>query len=196
MGNQDGLAGVTERNAELGITFHYYWQPSMTNSISRRSASCFTSSMMGKAPVPVPTTSRRHFQGMSSSIESGVCPKGGAELFRWLLIPLADVAAIDHDVVLVGRSINADRPKGKCLEAQTRFPRSFPATASLAHKSSAIQIAKISALMEWKQIIQPIFGQPIPIPLGKVLKMNYDAAVMGSGSGRRDFFTFWELSAA
>jgi hypothetical protein len=48
--------------------------------------------------------------------------------------------------------------------------------------------------MEWKQIIPPIFGQPIPME--KVLKMNYDAAVMGSGSGRRDFFTFWELSAA
>ena len=78
--------------------------------------------------------------------------KGGAEFFRWLLIPLADVAAIDHDVVLVGRSINADRPKGKCLEAQTRFPRSFPAIASLAHKLSAIQITKISTLIVWKQI--------------------------------------------
>jgi hypothetical protein len=30
-------------------------------------------------------------------------------------------------------SINADRPKGKCLEAQIPFPRLFPATASLAH---------------------------------------------------------------
>ena len=28
-----------------------------------------------QAPVPVPTTNRRHFHGISSSNESGVCPK-------------------------------------------------------------------------------------------------------------------------
>jgi len=46
----------------------------MTNLIPRRLASCFTASMTGKAPVPVPITSRRQFQGMSSSIDSGACP--------------------------------------------------------------------------------------------------------------------------
>src|SRR5262249_4064235 len=40
-------------------------------------------------------------------------PKGGSEPFGWLLIPLADVATIDDDVTLIGRSIDTDRPKGK-----------------------------------------------------------------------------------
>src|SRR5712692_6072879 len=35
----------------------------INNLILRRLASCFTSSITGKAPVPVPITSRRHFQG-------------------------------------------------------------------------------------------------------------------------------------
>jgi hypothetical protein len=30
--------------------------------------------MTGSAPVPVPITSRLHFHGISSSIDSGVCP--------------------------------------------------------------------------------------------------------------------------
>jgi len=38
----------------------------INNSILRRWASAFTSSMTGKAPVPVPTTNRQHFHGMSS----------------------------------------------------------------------------------------------------------------------------------
>ena len=33
------------------------------------------SSMIGNAPVPVPMTSRWHLQGISSSMDSGVCPK-------------------------------------------------------------------------------------------------------------------------
>src|SRR5215475_1329514 len=44
----------------------------MSNSMWRRMASSFTSSITGKAPVPVPTTRRRHFQGIFSSTESGV----------------------------------------------------------------------------------------------------------------------------
>ena len=39
--------------------------------ILRRRASRLTSSIAGNAPVPVPITSRRHFQGISSFIESG-----------------------------------------------------------------------------------------------------------------------------
>src|SRR6266446_2543049 len=31
--------------------------------------------MTGSAPVPVPITSRRHFHGICSSTDSGVCPK-------------------------------------------------------------------------------------------------------------------------
>ena len=38
-------------------------------------ASRFTSFITGSLPyAPVPTTSRRHFQGMPSSMERGVCP--------------------------------------------------------------------------------------------------------------------------
>ena len=45
------------------------------NSTLRCRASCFTSSITGRAPVPVPITRRRHFQGIRSSAESGVWPK-------------------------------------------------------------------------------------------------------------------------
>jgi hypothetical protein len=34
--------------------------------------------------------------------------KGGAELFGRLLLALADVAPIDHDIMLVSRPIDAD----------------------------------------------------------------------------------------
>jgi putative DNA primase/helicase len=44
-------------------------------SSEKPKANCFTSSMTGNAPVPVPITSRQHFQGISSSTDSGVCPK-------------------------------------------------------------------------------------------------------------------------
>jgi hypothetical protein len=37
---------------------------SISNLILRRAASRFTSLMTGSAPVPVPITSRRHFQGI------------------------------------------------------------------------------------------------------------------------------------
>src|SRR2546425_13063947 len=46
----------------------------INSSILRRLASRFTSIMTGNAPVPVPITRRRHFQGIFSSTESGVCP--------------------------------------------------------------------------------------------------------------------------
>jgi len=53
--------------------------------------------MIGKAPVPVPTTSRRHFQGMSSSIESGVCPKAERNFFDgFLLLALALNRGVDQ----------------------------------------------------------------------------------------------------
>src|SRR2546425_5493619 len=51
------------------------WFAGRINSlILRRLASRFTSFMTGNAPVPVPITRRRHFQGIFSSTESGVCP--------------------------------------------------------------------------------------------------------------------------
>src|SRR5713226_1355266 len=41
--------------------------------ILRRLASFFTSSITGKAPVPVPITSRWHSQGIFSFTDNGVC---------------------------------------------------------------------------------------------------------------------------
>jgi hypothetical protein len=68
----------------------------MANLILRRCASRFTSSMTGMAPVPVSITSRRHFQGMSSSIEGGVCPKAARNFLDGFFFALADVAPVDH----------------------------------------------------------------------------------------------------
>src|SRR5271166_4456805 len=64
----------------------------MSNSILRRSASRLTSSITGRAPSPVPTTNRLHFHGISSSRESGVCPKASrnfleAFFFRFPTLP-------------------------------------------------------------------------------------------------------------
>jgi hypothetical protein len=42
----------------------------------------FTSSMTGRAPVPVPMTSRLHFHGIFSSVESGVWPKASRNFWR------------------------------------------------------------------------------------------------------------------
>src|ERR1700757_24689 len=54
----------------------------MTNSTRRRFASRFTSSMTGKRPfAPVPITSRRHFHGIFSSRDKGVCPNSSRNLF-------------------------------------------------------------------------------------------------------------------
>jgi hypothetical protein len=46
----------------------------MRSLILRRLASHFTSSITGNPPVPVPITSRRHFQEILSFTEIGVCP--------------------------------------------------------------------------------------------------------------------------
>ena len=80
----------------------------MANLILRRCASRFTSSMTGVAPVPVSITSRRHFQGMSSSIEGGVCPKAARNFLDGFFFALADVAPVDHDIMLVSLPIDTD----------------------------------------------------------------------------------------
>jgi hypothetical protein len=109
----------------------------MANLILRGCASRFTSSMTGMAPVPVPITSRRHFQGMSSSTERGVCPKAARNFFGRFLFALADVAPVDHDIMLISRPIDADRTKGKCFEVHVdlSIPESLSAGPSFAHNS-------------------------------------------------------------
>jgi hypothetical protein len=83
------------------------------HSILRRLASRFTSFMTGNAPVPVPITRRSHPHGIFSSVDSGVCPKASRKLFVWLLVALADLAAMDHHVVLVRDAVDTDRTEGK-----------------------------------------------------------------------------------
>src|SRR5216683_1769717 len=131
-----------------------------SNSTLRRSASRFTSFITGSLPyAPVPTTSRRHFQGMSSSMDRGVCPNSSRN--QWLasclfgtgvlrghralscachtrllgsaasryqnraawayrrrfFLALADLAAVNHHVVVAGDAIDPDRTEGKLVEA-------------------------------------------------------------------------------
>src|SRR6266851_55236 len=61
----------------------------MTNSTWRRSASRFTSFITGKRPyAPVPITSRRHFQGIFSSMDKGVCPNSSRNLLEGAFLRL------------------------------------------------------------------------------------------------------------
>src|SRR4030095_16739975 len=54
----------------------------MSRRIFRRLASRLTSSITGSLPyAPVPTTRCWHFQGIFSSIDSGVCPKWSRNFF-------------------------------------------------------------------------------------------------------------------
>jgi hypothetical protein len=79
-----------------------------SNSILRRFASRFTSSITGNAPVPVPTTKQRHFHGIFSSTDSGVCPKTVAEFLGRSFPALADFPTVDHHVVFVSDAIDAN----------------------------------------------------------------------------------------
>src|SRR4029077_14931687 len=90
---------------------------SMSNWTWRRLASFFTSSMTGRAPVPVPMTRRLHFHGIFSSAESGVWPNPPPEFLGGLLLTLADLPAIDEHVVLVSDAVDADRTERARLEA-------------------------------------------------------------------------------
>src|SRR6266849_539973 len=47
--------------------------------------------MTGSAPVPVPITSRRHFQGIFSSTDSGVCPNSSRNFLDGFFLRLRTV---------------------------------------------------------------------------------------------------------
>jgi hypothetical protein len=81
-----------------------------TNLVLRRLASV-TSSMTGNAPVPVPITSRRHFQGIFFLHRQRGVSEGVAKLFGGLLFAFADLPVVDDHVVLVGDPIDANRTK-------------------------------------------------------------------------------------
>src|SRR6202051_3743819 len=103
---------------------------SMANLILRRCASRFTSSITGNAPVPVPITSRRHFQGISSSIESGVCPNSSRNFLEGFFLRLP---SINYHVVLVGRPVNTDRTKREIFEPHGYFRTLELVRPSFAH---------------------------------------------------------------
>jgi hypothetical protein len=89
----------------------------MSNSTLRRPASRFTSFITGNLPyVPVPTTSWLHFQGMSSLTDNGVCPKVGTEFLGRLLLAFADLASVNHNVVLMRRAIDLQRAEKEIFE--------------------------------------------------------------------------------
>lgn len=80
----------------------------------RRLASRFKSSITGSAPVPVPTTRRRHFHGICERQRR--VSKVVAEFLVQFLLAFADLAAVDHHVVFVDDAINADRAESKVLK--------------------------------------------------------------------------------
>src|SRR2546430_6936553 len=75
-----------------------------TSSTPRRRASRPTSGITGsEPPAPVPTTSVAHFQGMFSSVDSGVCPyrsRNGFEafFFRFLTFPRSSTTSFSYVV--------------------------------------------------------------------------------------------------
>src|SRR5215469_2214662 len=70
-------------------------EPDQKNRIRRallgsgsRVASRFSSSITGNAPVPVPTTRRRHFHGIFSATDSGVCPNSARNFLEGFFLRL------------------------------------------------------------------------------------------------------------
>src|SRR5215831_17708399 len=61
---------------------------STSSAILRRLASLLTSSITGKAPVPVPIIRRRHCHGIFSSTETGVCPNSSRNFFDGFFLRL------------------------------------------------------------------------------------------------------------
>jgi hypothetical protein len=90
-----------------------------SNSTLRRWASCLTSSITGS---PVPTTRRWHFHGIFSSTDSGVWPNSSRNFFGGFLLALADLPAIDHNVVLVGTAVDLDGAEREFVEMRTLTP--------------------------------------------------------------------------
>jgi hypothetical protein len=67
--------------------------------------------MTGSAPSPVPTTKRRHFHGISSSSESGVCPKASRNFLEAFFFLITNLASVDHHIIAVFNAIDPNLPK-------------------------------------------------------------------------------------
>lgn len=71
-----------------------------------RLASAFTSFISGRTPVPVPTTRRRHFHGIPSSSDSGVCPKASRNFFEAFFFRFRTLPRSMTTFMVVARSIH------------------------------------------------------------------------------------------
>ena len=86
---------------------------SMSNWTWRRLASFFTSSMTGRAPVPVPPAFPRDLFLRRKRRVAETLP----EFLGGLLLTLADLPAIDEHIVLVSDAVDADRTERERFEA-------------------------------------------------------------------------------
>src|SRR6516162_10218277 len=82
----------------------------------RRLASRFKSSITGSAPVPVPTTRRRHFHGIFSARDSGVCPNWSRNFLDGFFLRLLTSPRSITTSWFVDDAINANRPESKGLK--------------------------------------------------------------------------------
>src|SRR5260370_40528990 len=93
----------------------------ITNSTRRRSASAFTSFITGKRPyAPVPITSRRHFQGIFSSMDKGVCPNSSRNplegaFLRLRISPQSITTSCSYVLPSIRRAPKENLPK--CIHA-------------------------------------------------------------------------------
>jgi hypothetical protein len=85
--------------------------------VHARVASRFTSFITGSAPVPVPITHRRHFQGISSSTHSGLCPKASRNFLDAFFLRLWTVPRSITTSCSWGDAIDAERTESEILEA-------------------------------------------------------------------------------
>jgi hypothetical protein len=58
-------------------------------------------------------------------MDNGGVPKGVAKLFGWLLLALVNLSAVDHYIMLVRDSVNADRAKRKRFDAHAHLRRYY-----------------------------------------------------------------------
>src|SRR5437899_2511642 len=92
------------------------------NLIFRRSAWRRTSCITGNLPyAPLPMTSWRHFQGMFSSTESGVCPNSSRNCLDAFFFRLEIFPAVDHDIMLIRTAIDLDGAEGEIVKLHRRL---------------------------------------------------------------------------
>ena len=69
--------------------------------------------------APVPITSWRHFQGMSSPMDSGVWPNCSRNCLDGFFLRFADLTTIDYNIVLARSAVNLNGAEGKLFKVHT-----------------------------------------------------------------------------